>query len=148
MKKNRHIIALAFILAASSLVGCDKIEKKAATPQTAKADTVKFPIVLECDVRITTAGASQPETIKTFVVLDKGADGLTVRETPGDTFLNNGTSKVMLSDSLLTYSMSLKDTDSSYTIDRLTGSYISYLHNRNLFEDGTGTCKVKKDKLF
>jgi hypothetical protein len=145
---KRGFTAVALIAAALSLVGCDKIEKKAATPQTAKADTVKFPIVFECDVRITTAGASQQETIKTFVVLDKGADGLTVRETPGDTFLNNGTSKVVLSDSLLTYSMALKDTDSSYTIDRLTGYYISHLRNRNLFEDGSGTCKVKKDKLF
>ena len=95
-----------------------------------------------------TASVGSPGTRKIFVVLDNGADGLTVSETPGDIFLNNGKSTVELNERLLDYSLTLKDRNSIHSIDRLTGSYSFYDKNTSYLESGTGTCKVKKDKLF
>jgi len=145
---------LAFILAASSLVGCDNVEKKT------DADTVKFPIAFECDVSTTYESkkfdGELKENIKVFVVLESTLIGtsnrLRVTVTPPGTQYrsNNKLHNVSLNDISLSYGYSnpSADIEEQTTINRLTGSYSYSRETSRGYKTGFGTCKVKKDKLF
>ena len=130
---KRGFTAVALIAAALSLVGCDNVEKKAATSETANADTTKFPIAFECDVTLQNlARVAGREKVKLFVVLDNDKRGLRVTESPGEEYSNKPNSQVTqvtLTDKSLSYGSYYPTTNfiDSHSINRLTGYHESKL---------------------